>query len=89
LPPFSWYFRILSQLSCGRNSSLFCIVHAADRPFASQSVLDSVNGNQDKAIDKLLGMSDPEYKEQQPTHVVSSAQLALSSPPLRMGLTPS
>ncbi|KAL1695022.1 hypothetical protein GGG16DRAFT_86703 [Schizophyllum commune] len=26
------------------------------------SVLDSVNGNQDRAIDMLLGMSDPEYK---------------------------
>ncbi|GLB37813.1 putative CUE domain containing protein [Lyophyllum shimeji] len=27
-----------------------------------QSVLASVNGNQDRAIDTLLGMSDPEYK---------------------------
>ncbi|KAG5715347.1 hypothetical protein E4T56_gene17101, partial [Termitomyces sp. T112] len=26
------------------------------------SVLDSVNGDQDRAIDALLGMSDPEYK---------------------------
>ncbi|KAF9793216.1 hypothetical protein BJ322DRAFT_1103637 [Thelephora terrestris] len=33
-------------------------------PIVLQSVLDSVNGNQDRAIDKLLGMSDPEYNEQ-------------------------
>jgi len=33
-------------------------------PVILQSVLDSVNGDQDKAIDILLGMSDPEYKEQ-------------------------
>lgn len=26
-----------------------------------QSVLDSVNGNQDAAVDVLLGMSDPDY----------------------------
>jgi hypothetical protein len=29
-----------------------------------QSVLESVDGDQDKAIDKLLGMSDPEYEHQ-------------------------
>ncbi|TRM70146.1 hypothetical protein BD626DRAFT_563825 [Schizophyllum amplum] len=29
------------------------------------SVLESVNGDQDRAIDMLLGMSDPEYKAQQ------------------------
>lgn len=29
-----------------------------------QSVLDSVGGNQDRAIDALLGMSDPEYKSE-------------------------
>jgi len=28
-----------------------------------QSVLENVDGDQDKAIDKLLGMSDPEYKD--------------------------
>lgn len=27
-----------------------------------QSVLESVNYDQDRAIDSLLGMSDPEYK---------------------------
>jgi len=37
-------------------------------PIILQSVLDSVDGNQDRAIDKLLGMSDPEYKEQHSTH---------------------
>ncbi|KAF9653979.1 hypothetical protein BDM02DRAFT_3265126 [Thelephora ganbajun] len=37
-------------------------------PIILQSVLDSVNGNQEKAIDKLLGMSDPEYKEQHSTN---------------------
>jgi len=51
--------------------------HEADWVLARQSVLDSVNGNQDKAIDKLLGMSDPEYKEQHPTNPVSGAQLVL------------
>jgi len=29
-----------------------------------QSVLDSVGGNQDRAIDTLLGMSDPNYKSE-------------------------
>lgn len=29
-----------------------------------QSVLDSVGGNQDQAIDALLGMSDPNYKSE-------------------------
>jgi len=38
-------------------------------PIILQSVLDTVNGNQDRAIDKLLGMSDPEYKEQHSTDV--------------------
>jgi len=38
-------------------------------PIILQSVLDSVDGNQDRAIDKLLGMSDPEYAEQHSTHV--------------------
>jgi len=37
-------------------------------PVILQSVLDSVGGDQDGAIDKLLGMSDPEYKEQHSTH---------------------
>jgi len=37
-------------------------------PIVLQSVLDSVNGDQDRAIDKLLGMSDPEYKEQHSTN---------------------
>jgi hypothetical protein len=31
-----------------------------------QEVLQSVQGNQDRAIDTLLGMSDPEYKSQHP-----------------------
>ncbi|KAF8915610.1 hypothetical protein CPB85DRAFT_1293842 [Mucidula mucida] len=30
------------------------------------SVLDSVHGNQDRAVDALLGMSDPEYKSEAP-----------------------
>jgi len=37
-------------------------------PIVLQSVLASVNGNQDRAIDKLLGMSDPEYAEQHPVN---------------------
>jgi len=32
----------------------------------SQSVLQSSGGNQDRAIDTLLGMSDPEYRSEQP-----------------------
>lgn len=51
-----------------------------------QSVLDSVGGNQDKAIDKLLGMSDPEYKEQHSTNVVSNAQLVPTRQSLAMGV---
>jgi hypothetical protein len=31
-----------------------------------QSVLDSVNGNSDRAIDALLGMSDPDFQSDQP-----------------------
>lgn len=31
-----------------------------------QSVLESVGGNQDRAIDVLLGMSDPDYRSEQP-----------------------
>ncbi|KAJ7467203.1 hypothetical protein FB451DRAFT_1260475 [Mycena latifolia] len=31
-----------------------------------QSVLDSVNGNTDRAIDALLGMSDPDFTSEQP-----------------------
>ncbi|KAG6808397.1 hypothetical protein H0H87_012989, partial [Tephrocybe sp. NHM501043] len=34
------------------------------------SVLDSVGGDQDRALDTLLGMSDPEYK---PSDVVTGA----------------
>jgi len=37
-------------------------------PVILQYVLDSVKGDQDRAIDKLLGMSDPEYKEQHSTN---------------------
>ncbi|KAI0666017.1 hypothetical protein C8Q78DRAFT_1072766 [Trametes maxima] len=33
-----------------------------------QSVLDSVNGDQDRALDILLGMSDPNYVSTQPTN---------------------
>lgn len=44
-------------------------------PIILQSVLDSVNGNQDRAIDKLLGMSDPEYQEQQPSTIVNQTEL--------------
>lgn len=44
-------------------------------PIVLQSVLDSVNGNQDRAIDKLLGMSDPEYKEQHPTTRADQTEL--------------
>lgn len=29
-------------------------------------MLDSVGGNQDRAVDALLGMSDPEYKSEAP-----------------------
>jgi hypothetical protein len=32
-------------------------------------VLESVGGNQDRAIDALLGMSDPEYKAEPPAAV--------------------
>lgn len=32
-------------------------------------MLDSVGGNQDRAIDALLGMSDPEYKGEPPAAV--------------------
>ncbi|KNZ82202.1 hypothetical protein J132_06274 [Termitomyces sp. J132] len=37
------------------------------------SVLDSVNGDQDRAIDALLGMSDPEYKGE--VHPAADAEL--------------
>lgn len=41
-----------------------------------QSVLESVGGNQDRAIDVLLGMNDPEYKsEAQSTQPVSQTDL--------------
>ncbi|KAF7315864.1 CUE domain-containing protein [Mycena indigotica] len=52
-----------------------------------QSVLDSVNGNTDRAIDALLGMSDPDYQSEQPqapppmptqSHEELDAQLARS-----------
>lgn len=36
-----------------------------------QSVLDSVNGNQERAADVLLGMSDPSYESQQHAAPVS------------------
>ncbi|KAG6880031.1 hypothetical protein C0992_007828 [Termitomyces sp. T32_za158] len=41
------------------------------------SVLDSVNGDQDRAIDALLGMSDPEYKppQQQPQQPMTQTEL--------------
>lgn len=32
----------------------------------SQSVLDSVDGDQDRAIEALLGMSDPDYVSKDP-----------------------
>lgn len=35
-----------------------------------QSVLDSVNGDQERALDVLLGMSDPEYVSTQPVQQV-------------------
>ncbi|KIM75984.1 hypothetical protein PILCRDRAFT_798452 [Piloderma croceum F 1598] len=37
-----------------------------------QSVLESVGGNQDRAIDMLLGMSDPNYVPQEPPAPVQS-----------------
>jgi len=37
-----------------------------------QSVLESVGGNQDRAIDMLLGMSDPDYVPQEPPAPVQS-----------------
>jgi len=42
-------------------------------PIVLQSVLDSVDGNQDTAIDILLGMSDPEYTQQHSTDVDQTA----------------
>lgn len=39
---------------------------ATDVLVRRQSVLDSVNGDQDRAIDALLGMSDPSYVSQEP-----------------------
>lgn len=39
-------------------------------------MLESVGGNQDRAIDALLGMSDPEYKGEPPA-TVQPEQLAL------------
>ncbi|KAF8740173.1 hypothetical protein AX14_008361 [Amanita brunnescens Koide BX004] len=38
------------------------------------SVLQSVGGNQDRAIDALLGMSDPQYKSEAPTASEQSGQ---------------
>ena len=38
--------------------------------FDRQSVLESVGGDQDRAIDMLLGMSDPNYVPQEPPTVV-------------------
>ncbi|KAF5321384.1 hypothetical protein D9619_001527 [Psilocybe cf. subviscida] len=38
-----------------------------------QSVLDSAGGNQDRAIDILLGMSDPDYRSEAPAQVQNPA----------------
>ena len=45
-------------------------------------MLDSVGGNQDRAIDALLGISDPEYKSE-PLVAVQSEQ-----PPLVRSICP-
>ncbi|KAJ6594420.1 hypothetical protein B0H19DRAFT_1095430 [Mycena capillaripes] len=39
-----------------------------------QSVLDSVQGNTDRAIDALLGMSDPDYMSEQPPAAPAAPQ---------------
>ncbi|KAJ7162063.1 hypothetical protein C8R46DRAFT_342835 [Mycena filopes] len=41
-----------------------------------QSVLDSVNGNTDRAIDALLGMSDPDYTSDVPTAQAQQAPMS-------------
>ncbi|KDR75089.1 hypothetical protein GALMADRAFT_248978 [Galerina marginata CBS 339.88] len=43
-----------------------------------QSVLQSANGNQDRAIDVLLGMSDPDYRSEQPAQTSPQPVPALS-----------
>ena len=63
----------MTQSYCPSDLLRFRVVCTADWILARQSVLDSVDGNQDRAIDKLLGMSDPEYKEQHSTNAVSGA----------------
>ena len=45
----------------------------AESPYVScnrQSVLESVNNDQERALDVLLGMSDPEYVSTQPVQEV-------------------
>jgi hypothetical protein len=37
--------------------------------FRRQSVLESVDGDQDRAVDVLLGMSDPNFKSESPPAV--------------------
>ncbi len=52
--------------------------------FSRQSVLDSAGGNQDQAIETLLGMSDPDYVPQQPQNLpVESCSFNLLEPALR------
>ncbi|KAJ7144684.1 hypothetical protein C8R46DRAFT_560459 [Mycena filopes] len=41
-----------------------------------QSVLDSVNGNTDRAIDALLGMSDPDYTSDVPAQAQQQAPMS-------------
>jgi hypothetical protein len=41
-------------------------------------VLQSVGGNQDRAIDALLGMSDPDYRSEAPAPVAPQAPAFVS-----------
>jgi hypothetical protein len=49
-----------------------------------QTVLDSVKGNQDRAIDVLLGMNDPSYVSERSTQDVSNRVLQARLYPTRM-----
>lgn len=42
-----------------------------------QSVLQSVDGNQERAIDALLGMSDPDYRSEAPPTPAAPQPVAL------------
>lgn len=60
---------LVSSVACSRILTTLCCSWTRFLPlwslgftlFTRQSVLDSVNGNTDRAIDALLGMSDPDY----------------------------